>query len=112
MVEFGKRLRRIKLRHSSVDVYRYMCLTSCSAVFVGLKERHERKWRRCYVIVILNYGAYCCISLYRGRPAKVSNCSEDDNKDAHDDADDDADDDRDGGGGGEDSADDDDDGDA
>ena len=102
MVEFGKRLRRIKLRHSSVDVYRYMCLSS--AVCVGLKERHERKWRRCYVIVILNYGAYFCISLYRGRPAKVSNCSEDDNKDAHDDADDD----RDGGGGGEDSADDDD----
>ena len=34
MVEFGKRLRRIKLRHSSVDVYRYMCLTSCSAVFM------------------------------------------------------------------------------
>ena len=31
--------------------------TSCNAVFVGLKERHERKWRRCYVIVILNYGA-------------------------------------------------------
>ena len=71
---------------------------------MGLKERHERKWRRCYVIVILNYGAYFCISLYRGRPAKVSNCSEDDNIDAHDDADDD----RDGGGGGEDSADDDD----
>ena len=67
MVEFGKRLRRIKLRHSSVDVYRYMCLTSCSAVFmlsyviyriVGLKERQERKWRRCYVIIILNHGAY------------------------------------------------------
>ena len=48
----GTLLRRTKLRHSSVDVYRYMCLTSCSAVFmlsyviyriVGLKERQERK---------------------------------------------------------------------
>ena len=51
MVEFGKRLRGIKFRHSSVDVYRYMCV-------VGLKERQERKWRRCYVKIILNYGAY------------------------------------------------------
>ena len=48
----GTLLRHIKLRHNSVDVYRYMCLTSCSAVFmlsyviyriVGLKERQERK---------------------------------------------------------------------
>ena len=65
MVEFGKRLRRIKLRHSSVDVYRYMCLTSCSAVFVGLKERQD-------------YGAYyaalACIGDCKAREGLVILC--------------------------------------
>ena len=83
MVEFGKRLRRIKLRHSSVDVYRYMCLTSCSAMFmlsyviyriVGLKERQERKWRKCYNYLKLwciLYAVLACIGDCKAREGLV-----------------------------------------
>ena len=42
-------------------------------MFVGLKERQERKWRRCYVTIILNYGAY--LGDCKARPGMLFSCA-------------------------------------